>query len=525
MRCRRNWKRRWMKLLKQLLLNLLQQFRMLRMHWKQKQKPINLSNSELLPQSSAETGKSLPSAKQRDNFAVVLGNMNIPLKDVLQKANEAVRDPQNKEKKKELQAAIDNIEVPLCEMKAIIEPESRDRAVELEVAKSKLALNEAVQTAKQKTPAATTAALNKAKNQVDNAVKTAKQSLPNEPQSAQRRKNLEEAINKLENVSTQLPKTGPSDAAVSNIRNEVVNALDNVLDKVKSDIKDDALEAAAKTNNRVTAMTRDVDKMNPKEVIAESSALSKDLDNLVSNVSEHSNNIVPTVTLPQIKKDNTDVRKIVQDIKNVPVKAQNPPIPKTGSVASRIAQLMNNFDSLAKPPPKPVVDIPPPSFTPAPKVRPANAQPTFEDVLEKVAQDIASKVQEFNLKEAKTLSSFLGELATAARTGNKQKLMENGRNVSNSVKELCSQLREYSSKIPKKNRHELQIQDSLVRAAQQLENFGTQLRILTSVKAASVEKDKDTDQSLNSIVSGLGTTVTEGLAAIDITQKTILRMK
>jgi len=119
------------------------------------------------------------------------------------------------------------------------------------------------------------------------------------------------------------------------------------------------------------------------------------------------------------------------------------------------------------------------------------------------------------------LSSLLSDLATAARAGNRKELLQQGKKVASSIKEFCEQLRDYSSKIPKKNRHELVIQDRLIRAAQGLENFGTQLRILTSVKAASVETDKDTDQSLNSIVQGVGVAVTEGLTAIDISNKTI----
>jgi len=40
-----------------------------------------------------------------------------------------------------------------------------------------------------------------------------------------------------------------------------------------------------------------------------------------------------------------------------------------------------------------------------------------------------------------------------------------------------------------------------------------------------VETDKDTDQSLNSIVMGVGAAVTEGLTAIDITHKTVKKAK
>lgn len=79
--------------------------------------------------------------------------------------------------------------------------------------------------------------------------------------------------------------------------------------------------------------------------------------------------------------------------------------------------------------------------------------------------------------------------------------------------------------ISGKNLAEKTIQDRLIRAAQALQNYGMQLKILTSVKAASVATDKDTDESLASIVRGIGSVVDEGLTSMDITDRTILKLK
>jgi len=257
--------------------------------------------------------------------------------------------------------------------------------------------------------------------------------------------------------------------------------------------------------------------MKPNEVIEEGRALAADLDDLVVSIKEHEQSSVTTHPLPKIEHDPTDARKIISEIQNIRTSAYT--IPKSISPSSRIAQVVARLDHLSNPapPPKPSVTVP----TKAPLA----PMTRFEEVVEKVAKDIAKKVEELQLKEASNLSSLLGDLASAARDGNRKHLLEHGKKVSLAIKEFTVQLREYSSKIPKKNRNEFIIQDRLIRAAQGLENFGTQLRILTSVKAASVETDKDTDQSLNSIVQGIGATVTDGLTAIDITHKTLIKTK
>jgi len=49
------------------------------------------------------------------------------------------------------------------------------------------------------------------------------------------------------------------------------------------------------------------------------------------------------------------------------------------------------------------------------------------------------------------------------------------------------------------------------------------LKILTSVKASSIDLDKDTDESLNSITRSIGKVITEGLTQMEIVKKTIFK--
>jgi len=74
-----------------------------------------------------------------------------------------------------------------------------------------------------------------------------------------------------------------------------------------------------------------------------------------------------------------------------------------------------------------------------------------------------------------------------------------------------------------KNAHEQSIQDHLVRCSQGLSNYATQLKILTSVKAASIEESRDTDESLATIATDLGDLIGQALTSMSITTSTILR--
>ena len=86
------------------------------------------------------------------------------------------------------------------------------------------------------------------------------------------------------------------------------------------------------------------------------------------------------------------------------------------------------------------------------------------------------------------------------------------------IKEINDTIAQMGSKNPKE-------QDRLPRAAQALRNYGTQLKILTSVKAASIEKDNDADESLLSITRGLGNVLAEAIFTMDTVKITVLKLK
>jgi len=86
---------------------------------------------------------------------------------------------------------------------------------------------------------------------------------------------------------------------------------------------------------------------------------------------------------------------------------------------------------------------------------------------------------------------------------------------------FAKEIRAIALKIPGRNAHERGIQDNLLRCADGLGNYGVHLKILTSVKAASIESSKDTDESLSSLTSELGDIIGSALNLMHITQSTI----
>jgi len=66
-------------------------------------------------------------------------------------------------------------------------------------------------------------------------------------------------------------------------------------------------------------------------------------------------------------------------------------------------------------------------------------------------------------------------------------------------------------------------QDQMIKSAVSFTNNAMQLKILASVKAASVETNRDNDETLTTLVRDIGAVVTSGLEGMDIARKTIFK--
>jgi len=153
---------------------------------------------------------------------------------------------------------------------------------------------------------------------------------------------------------------------------------------------------------------------------------------------------------------------------------------------------------------------------------------TFEDALERAAVDIAHAVQ--NSSQTTTapeviassgIASEMARLAKAARSGNKTEMMLASKAIAAHIAQLVNEINGIVTKLSKNPREA----DRLIRAATAMKNWGTQLKILTSVKAASIEKDNDNDETLLSVTKGLGNVVSDSIKTLDMCKTVILKQR
>jgi len=263
--------------------------------------------------------------------------------------------------------------------------------------------------------------------------------------------------------------------------------LTNLEQQLKSNVKDDILNNRAKVKTNIANLKQTSNDQNSNGVVTSAAELDKNVKNMVSGAST----IAKTYTKPNQSLQvnnllNQIEKKQIQEIKQ-----------------DSVPQLI---DSIKK------------------SVIPKQEPKTFEDVVDKVAQDIRDKVATTELKyaEAGNVADALTQLATAARKGQRQQMLVAGRSVATHVATIEAELRALAQRVGNKNPI---VQDKLIRFAQALRNYSTQLKILTSVKAASIEQNTDSDATLSSITKSLGNVLTESLSTIDVAKINILKEK
>jgi len=153
---------------------------------------------------------------------------------------------------------------------------------------------------------------------------------------------------------------------------------------------------------------------------------------------------------------------------------------------------------------------------------------TFEDITAAVAFNIKQQCEEQSATVSKTganVATELANLSIAARKGDRQQMMLSAKAASAHIAAFSKEILALAQNIPGKNAHERSIQDHLIRCSQGLTNYGTQLKILTSVKAASIEESKDTDESLSTIATDLGDILSQALRSMSISNTLIFKIK
>jgi len=145
---------------------------------------------------------------------------------------------------------------------------------------------------------------------------------------------------------------------------------------------------------------------------------------------------------------------------------------------------------------------------------------TFDQVLAAVASEMHHAAQGMS-QEADNIAIELAKLAKAARSGGKQEMLVAAKAASAYINAFCKQMDSLSKKIPGRNMAERREQDNLMRYQQALGNYGTQLKILASVKAASIEESRDTDATLTTLSMNLGEVIQASLRSMVTTRDAI----
>jgi len=116
--------------------------------------------------------------------------------------------------------------------------------------------------------------------------------------------------------------------------------------------------------------------------------------------------------------------------------------------------------------------------------------------------------------DASPMATFLKKLADSARNNERQEMLVSARGVSACIVSFCKELTQCAKRCK-----DPVYQDKLYSSIACLKNFGTQVKILASVKAASSLDESDSDEQIVNVVRSLGKTTTDALGSIEIVNK------
>jgi len=158
---------------------------------------------------------------------------------------------------------------------------------------------------------------------------------------------------------------------------------------------------------------------------------------------------------------------------------------------------------------------------------PADEEPNLSSAISQVATEIEAAAEthkkvivEIPGLDSSPLATFLKRLANSARNNERQEMLVSARGVSSCIVAFCKELT-----VCAKRCKDPIFQDKMYASIAALKNFGTQVKILTSVKAASSIDESDSDEQIINVVRSLGKTTTDALASIEIANKANLLRK
>jgi DNA repair exonuclease SbcCD ATPase subunit len=434
-----------------------------------------------------------PSKKQE--MSDIIQPLNDLVKEIISAAKDSVQDPGNKQKFERLQEAVEKAKDVLTRAAAVGAPTDPYRRATEAIQTAKADLAEVKGANRDGQPVSSVQQLIKQfENDANRAAAESRKVAVNES-NPQRRKAIEDAVDRLQNAVNELSRTpGAERQKVEQNATKAGNALNELSEVLNSDPKEDLFNTKGRTKPYTAALKNPNNDLNAKDLLTAADELCKLLRSLIGQATDIARVQNPALLSPKAASA-LNMDALLQEIEKKPVQAPT---------VESIDKLLNQMKSLAEASEK-------------------ITEPTkFEDVVDKVASDIRHKVEEteLKLKVGTDVADELHKLAAAARSGKRQEMLVASRAVGVHINNIEQQLRLLADRIAGKNRV---IQDKLIRLAVALRNYATQLKILTSVKAASIEENADNDATLTSITRLLGNVIKDSLESIDIAKITILK--
>jgi len=313
---------------------------------------------------------------------------------------------------------------------------------------------------------------------------------------------LDEEAKKLADLSDDLRRVSPHDAnRIKNLMDEVPDRVDDWLDNLRGDTRDDTIRAAAKNANLLASLGALGDEdMDLGDLLATAGQLSDLMRGLIGDTGDTARRL--GLTEGQLKPAAAAALRLDRLLKDI-----------EGGKTESSLELPNTQ----------TLNLPPPSWAAASEshfedIKLANAK-TFDEVAAAIAREIHEQAKKIS-QEGDNLAMELANLARAARSGDKQAMLLAAKAASAHIIAFCKQITEIARKMPARTLHEKKEQDQLIKCSQALRNYGTQLKIMCSVKAASIESSRDTDESLSSLTRNLGEAVSVALRGMLSVQAT-----
>jgi len=319
---------------------------------------------------------------------------------------------------------------------------------------------------------------------------------------------INEAIDKLENLLNTLPDS--DNETKKKNTDEILNFLDDILnDIVKLSNDEGIIKAGARAANLLAKMKDpNANGMDLSKLLNCAFDLSNQMKGLSGSTSSLARDIANRGGLSEAAESAMKLDELIRKLDTGEFEFEPLVIPTIQPVQTSSTTSSTNITSTTTS-----------TFTP-PRAIVANPK-TFEDTVDKVAYEIhqkAEKVQGFD--ESISVAESLFNLSGFARSGNRQEMLLASKSIDAQVKAFCIKLDKLEKSIQGTSAQSKREKERLHRCAQALKNYGMQLKILTSVKAASIDNNKDNDESLSSLTSSMGALFSEALSAVEIVTKT-----